>query len=78
MRPTKPNVDDFVEGAKASAAEKIKPDTKVEFEFNSDKTFPLRIPAQLHAAAAEKAKKKGRALHRYILELIAEDVGKYQ
>jgi hypothetical protein len=76
MKSTKPNLDDFVEGAKASKAEKPTDVIKTEFELlTAFKTFPLRIPENLHAAATEAAKRKGKgSLHRYILELIREDV----
>jgi hypothetical protein len=36
------------------------------------KRYPLRIPADFHAAIETEAKNEGRSLHSYIIEIMQE------
>lgn len=60
--------DDFVSGAKADAAARK--------EYTRDKTFLLRIPAELHEQAREKAADERISLHEFILQAMATAISK--
>ncbi len=61
--------EDFISGAKAE-----QPPQKQT--FTRDKTFLLRIPAELHELARGKAADQRVSLHEFILQAIAQAVSK--
>jgi len=63
----------MTQAEKALAEEKILSGATVETEEKAFKTFPLRIPLDLHKAAKEAAWKDRESLHEFILKSIRKN-----
>jgi len=76
LKTAKPGVDpdEFIKGAKADRSGDVSIPTDDELFTKNYKTFPIKLPLKLRAAAAEKAKASGLSLHDYILVAIKEKV----
>lgn len=74
LKTSKPGVDpdEFIKGAKADRPGDVSIPTNDELFTKSYKTFPVKLPLKLRAAAADKAKESGLSLHDYILIAIKE------
>lgn len=74
MKTEKPNVDDFIRGAKAEKAATQSAPAAVAAEPKKDKTFLLRIPYDLWDRARRKAGAEAISLHDYIIMALQEKV----
>ena len=61
-------------GNETMAEEKILGGATIETKEKAFKTFPLRIPLDLHKAATEAAWRNRESLHEFILKLIRKSL----
>jgi len=71
------NPDKFIEDAKAEKAAALPPISEDDIFAKNYKTFPVKLPLTLRAAAMEKARSLGLSLHDYILLSVKEKNDKH-
>ena len=79
LKTKKPNMDEFIQGAKAEQKPAEPPRVAVQEDddlLRKDKTFLLRLPLKLWEVAKEKAAKEKVSLHDYILLAVKEKSSK--
>ena len=71
------NPDKFIEDAKAEKSAVLTPISEDDIFAKNYKTFPVKLPLTLRAAAMEKARSLGLSLHDYILLSVKEKNDKH-
>lgn len=71
------NPDQFIEDAKAEKSAVLTPISEDDIFAKNYKTFPVKLPLTLRAAAMEKARSLGLSLHDYILLSVKEKNDKH-